>query len=206
MQRRQRPSGEKLVGQGDRRDLPAQASPQRLGCHSFEQPSDNRVVFQRHRQPVRIDFGQHRVGVERLQVGVWTTATSTLYADSSSAANRARIVIDPLDTKTITDRLAGTPVQVVMDFSHIVASGGDPSQFVDSFAGRIAHVHIRDAAPGNINLSVGRGGVDFTHGLKALADAAFPGHFALELETREITDAERPAATASAAQLISDLI
>src|SRR6185312_9149471 len=44
VQRRQRPSGEKLVGQGDRRDLPAQASPQRLGCHSFEQPSDNRVV------------------------------------------------------------------------------------------------------------------------------------------------------------------
>ena len=42
-----------------------------------------------------------------------------------------------------------------MDFSHIVASGGDPQEFVDRFADRIAHVHIRDAVPGNINLSVG---------------------------------------------------
>ena len=48
-----------------------------------------------------------------------------------------------------------------MDFSHIVASGGDPLEFVDRFADRIAHVHIRDAVPGNINLSVGRGSVDF---------------------------------------------
>ena len=106
----------------------------------------------------------------------------------------------------LTDRLAGTAVQVVMDFSHIVASGGDPDEFVDRFAGRIAHVHIRDAVPGNINLSVGRGSVDFGRGLKALADAGYAGHFALELETRDITDDQRPAATANAAHLISDLI
>jgi sugar phosphate isomerase/epimerase len=106
----------------------------------------------------------------------------------------------------LTDRLAGTPVQVVMDFSHIVASGSDPSEFVDRFGDRIAHVHIRDAVRGNINLSVGRGSVDFGRGLKALADAGYAGHFALELETRDITDDQRPAATANAAHLISDLI
>jgi sugar phosphate isomerase/epimerase len=106
----------------------------------------------------------------------------------------------------LTDRLAGTQVRVVMDFSHIVASGGDPEDFVDRFGDRIAHVHIRDAIPGNINLSVGRGSVDFARGLKALADAGYPGHFALELETRDITDYQRPAATAHAGRLISDLI
>jgi sugar phosphate isomerase/epimerase len=106
----------------------------------------------------------------------------------------------------LTDRLAGTPVRVVMDFSHIVASGGDPEEFVDRFGARIAHVHIRDAVPGNINLSVGRGVVDFARGIKALADKAYAGHFALELETRDITDDQRPAATAVAAQQISDLI
>ena len=42
-------------------------------------------------------------------------------------------------------------------------------------AGRIAHVHIRDAVPGNINLSVGNGAVDFARGLKALADAGYHG-------------------------------
>jgi sugar phosphate isomerase/epimerase len=108
--------------------------------------------------------------------------------------------------QSLTDRLAGSPVRLVMDFSHIVASGGDPREFVDRFPGRIAHVHIRDAAPGNINLSVGRGRVDFAGGLKALADAGYAGHFALELETRDITDDQRPAATAQAAQLISELI
>jgi sugar phosphate isomerase/epimerase len=106
----------------------------------------------------------------------------------------------------LTDRLAGTPVRVVMDFSHIVASGGEPREFVARFGDRIAHVHIRDAVPGNINLSVGRGDVDFACGLKALADAGYSGHFALELETRDITNDQRPAATAAAAQLISDLI
>jgi sugar phosphate isomerase/epimerase len=106
----------------------------------------------------------------------------------------------------LTDRLAASRVRVVMDFSHIVASGGDPVEFVGRFGDHIAHVHIRDAVPGNINLSVGNGQVDFAHGLKALADAGYPGHFALELETRDITNDERPQATARAAQLISGLI
>jgi hypothetical protein len=39
-----------------------------------------------------------------------------------------------------------------------------------------------------------------------LADAGYAGHFSLELETRDVTDDQRPAATAAAAQLISDLI
>lgn len=108
--------------------------------------------------------------------------------------------------QALTDRLAESDVRVVMDFSHIVASGADPCDFVDRFADRIAHVHIRDAVPGNINLSVGRGDVDFGRGLKRLADAGYSGHFALELETRDITDDQRPHATVHAAQLISELI
>ena len=80
------------------------------------------------------------------------------------------------------------------------------AEFVGRFGDHIAHVHIRDAVPGNINLSVGNGQVDFARGLKALADAGYPGHFALELETRDITNRQRPAATARAAQLISGCI
>ena len=75
--------------------------------------------------------------------------------------------------QALTDRIADQ-VGIVMDFSHIVASGGDPVEFVDRFGPRIAHVHIRDAVPGNINLSVGNGAVDFGRGLKALADAGYP--------------------------------
>jgi sugar phosphate isomerase/epimerase len=106
----------------------------------------------------------------------------------------------------LSARLDGTPVREVMDFSHVVASGGDPAEFVNRLAARISHVHIRDAVPGNINLSVGNGDVDFACGFKALKQADYQGHFSLELETRDINDDERPGATARAGRLISTLI
>ncbi|MEH3139148.1 MAG: sugar phosphate isomerase/epimerase [Mycobacterium kyogaense] len=116
-----------------------------------------------------------------------------------------RLCCDITRAQALTSRF-GAGVGIVMDFSHIVASGGDPLDFVARFGPRIAHVHIRDAVPGNINLSVGNGAVDFAGGLKALADAGYHGHFSLELETRDITHDDRPAATATAAHLISELI
>jgi len=79
-------------------------------------------------------------------------------------------------------------------------------EFVGRVGDHIAHVHIRDAVPGNINLSVGNGQVDFARGLKALAAAGYAGHFTLELQTRDVTNDERPQATARAAQLISGFI
>lgn len=112
----------------------------------------------------------------------------------------------------LADRLAVSDVGLVMDFSHIVASGGDPADFVDRFAGRIKHVHLRDAVPatetgpGTINLSIGNGRADFAAGLTALRDAGYTGHFSLELETRDVTHDERPAAAAKAASFITDLI
>jgi len=112
----------------------------------------------------------------------------------------------------LADRLAGSGVGIVMDFSHIVASGGDPVDFVSRFGGRIKHVHLRDAVPateyepGNINLSVGNGQADFAAGLAALRDLGYTGHFSLELETRDVTHDERPAAAAKAASFITDLI
>lgn len=106
----------------------------------------------------------------------------------------------------LSDRLRGTDVRVVMDFSHITASGDSPIDFVDRFADSIAHVHLRDAAPGNINLSIGNGSADFAGGLRALADAGYTGHFSLELETRDVTNDERPAAAVAAASVISALL
>lgn len=112
----------------------------------------------------------------------------------------------------LADHLAGSGVGIVMDFSHIVASGGDPVDFAERFGNRISHVHLRDALPGtenqpgNINLSIGNGRADFTAGLAALRNAGYSGHFSLELETRDVTHQERPAAAAKAASFISDLI
>ena len=93
-----------------------------------------------------------------------------------------------------------------MDFSHIVAAGEDPREYIERHQGRIAHVHLRDAVPGNINLSIGNGHADFAAGLRSLAGRGYAGHFSLELETRDVTHDERPAAAAKAASFITDLI
>lgn len=108
--------------------------------------------------------------------------------------------------RLLTDRLAQAPVGVVMDFSHVVASGADPVGFVDLFGDRIRHVHLRDASPGNIHHSIGNGDVDFESGFVALDNAGYTGHFTLELETRDVTHEERPAAAAKAAAYLSTLL
>lgn len=106
----------------------------------------------------------------------------------------------------LTSRLGDSNVRVVMDFSHIVAGGADPREFIHRFGERIAHVHLRDAVEGNINLSIGRGAVDFAAGLHALAATGYTGHFSLELETRDISHDERPAAAVDAAVIVSSLL
>jgi sugar phosphate isomerase/epimerase len=106
----------------------------------------------------------------------------------------------------LASRLEGTKVRHVVDLSHVVASGGQPEEAIRSLAGRISHVHLRDAVPGNINLSIGNGTVDFAGALEALRDAGFEGHFSLELEAHDLTHEERPAAAAKAGSFISDLI
>ncbi|MFF1252749.1 sugar phosphate isomerase/epimerase family protein [Pseudarthrobacter sp. NPDC058329] len=106
----------------------------------------------------------------------------------------------------LADRLAGSGIGIVMDFSHIVASGEDTLEYLERHYGRIAHVHLRDAVPGNINLGIGNGNADFAAGLRRLSGQGYTGHFSLELETRDVTHEERPAAAAKAASFISDLI
>ena len=106
----------------------------------------------------------------------------------------------------LADRLSGSNVGIVMDFSHITAAGEDPAAYLARHKGRISHVHLRDAVPGNINLSIGNGAVDFTAGLKQLAADGYAGHFSLELETRDVTNDDRPAAAAKAASFINNLI
>lgn len=102
--------------------------------------------------------------------------------------------------------LAGSNVGVVMDFSHIVAAGNDPLDYVSRFAPLIRHVHLRDAEPGNIHLSIGNGSADFPAGIVALLEAGYEGHFSLELETRDISHEERPTTTANSGKYISEII
>lgn len=103
-------------------------------------------------------------------------------------------------------RLEGTGIGVVMDFSHVVASGDDPLNFVDALGARVRHVHVRDAVPGDIHLSVGRGDVDFRAGIKALERSGYSGAYSLELETRDVTEDQRPTAAEAAGTFIGELL
>lgn len=103
-------------------------------------------------------------------------------------------------------RLDGSGVGVVMDLSHIVASGDDVGAFIDTFGPHIRHVHVRDAVPGDIHLSVGNGDVDFAAALSALRAQGYAGRYSLELETRDVTEDERPTATLHAGLHITDLL
>ncbi|WP_138443111.1 sugar phosphate isomerase/epimerase family protein [Sinomonas susongensis] len=106
----------------------------------------------------------------------------------------------------LAERLDGTPVRHVLDSSHAVASGGDFAKAGYALGDRIAHVHLRDAVPGDIHRSIGAGEVDFEGGLATLRDLGYTGHFTLELETRDLEHSERPAAAAKAADFITALI
>jgi sugar phosphate isomerase/epimerase len=106
----------------------------------------------------------------------------------------------------LAKRLDGTRVRHVLDASHAVASGGDFAGAARALDDRIAHVHLRDAVEGDIHRSIGAGDVDFAAGLSALRDLGYSGHFTLELETRDVEHADRPAAAAKAADFITALI
>ena len=67
-------------------------------------------------------------------------------------------------------------------------------------------MHIRDAEPGYIHHSVGRGQVDFPATVAALNAIDYDGRLALELETRDITNDERADAALAAGLYLSSLL
>ena len=106
----------------------------------------------------------------------------------------------------LADALRGSGIRSVLDFSHVVASGDDLLTWIDRLASQIAHVHIRDARRGEIHLTPGNGEVDFAAAVDALVAANYEGAFSLELETADVTDAERPATARRVGEFISALI
>jgi sugar phosphate isomerase/epimerase len=109
-------------------------------------------------------------------------------------------------SEMLYEALGESPVGAVLDFSHVVASGDDEVDAVRRFDGRIGHVHLRDAVLGDINLSIGRGKVNFPAAIDALTTSGYQGHYSLELETHDIKDAERPAEAGRAGRYITSLL
>lgn len=106
----------------------------------------------------------------------------------------------------LMERLDDEAVGVVLDFSHVVAAEDDLTRFVDRLGDRVSHVHLRDAVPGNIHLSIGHGDVDFAAGLSALTERGYAGRFSLELETHDVAEADRPDTIGRAGEYVSTLL
>ena len=106
----------------------------------------------------------------------------------------------------LVGRLDRRRVGIVYDVSHVVAAEDDTRAYLDALDDRVVHVHLRDAVPGDIHLSIGNGKVDFADLLEAFKEHAYPGHYALELETRDVAEGDRPAATERASDYISNLL
>jgi len=121
------------------------------------------------------------------------------------APHHFRLAFDLDRSAALYDRLP-REIGAVCDVSHITASGGTPRAFLDRFAERTRHVHIRDAEPGYIHHSVGRGEVDFADLVDALAAHGYTGDLALELETRDVENDQRPAEALRAGEHLSDLL
>lgn len=80
---------------------------------------------------------------------------------------------------------------VLFDVSHVVASAEDPLAWARSLGSRIERVHLRDAVPGNLNLSLGAGAVDFAALVATLEEQGFTGTYVLELETHDVAEEDR---------------
>ena len=106
----------------------------------------------------------------------------------------------------LAQQLDSQKVGVVYDISHVVSAAEAPRAYLDALQDRVVHVHLRDAVPGDIHRSIGAGVVDFRDLITSLAENGYRGHFALELETSDVTENDRPAATARASDYITDLL
>ena len=82
---------------------------------------------------------------------------------------------------------------LLFDVSHVVASGEDAVAWATQRADRVERVHLRDAVPGNLNLGIGRGDVDFPGTISALEQGGFTGTYILELETHDVEEQDREA-------------
>lgn len=95
---------------------------------------------------------------------------------------------------------------LLFDTSHVVASDEDVVAWAAEAADRIEEVHFRDAVPGNLNLGLGRGAVDFAGVVNTLEARGYIGDYVLELETHDVAESEREADALRSYTMTLDLL
>ena len=122
------------------------------------------------------------------------------------APHVGRLCYDVERTRQLLARVPKDVAGLLLDVSHVQAGGGNPVEFAHEFGDRIEHVHLRDALPGNINVSVGEGEVDFAGIFVALFEEGYTGTMSLELETHDVAEDEREQAASAAREYVTGLL
>ncbi|MDR7233656.1 sugar phosphate isomerase/epimerase [Agrococcus sp. BE272] len=99
-----------------------------------------------------------------------------------------RLCFDRERAEALHALLAGSGVRPILDVAHVVAAGDDLPATIRAWGADIAHVHLRDAVPGEFSRPIGAGSIDFPAAFAALADIGYAGGFALELPSRAYVD------------------
>lgn len=99
-----------------------------------------------------------------------------------------RLCFDRARADALHERLAGSGVRPILDVAHVVAAGDDLVDTIRAWGASIAHVHLRDALPGEFSRAIGDGDVDFPAAVRALGEVGYAGGFALELPSRAYVD------------------
>lgn len=94
----------------------------------------------------------------------------------------------------------------LFDVAHIGASEEDAVAWAGATFDRIERVHLRDAIPGNLNIGIGRGNVDFAGVIEALESRGYGGSYVLELETHDVKEQDRPADAKRSFDVITGLL
>ncbi|NNM46764.1 sugar phosphate isomerase/epimerase family protein [Knoellia koreensis] len=95
---------------------------------------------------------------------------------------------------------------LVLDTAHLGASEEDVVAWAAAHADRVERVHLRDAVPGDLNVGIGRGTVDFAGVIRALESRGFTGSYILELETHDVEEADREADALRSRQLVTAML
>lgn len=95
---------------------------------------------------------------------------------------------------------------LLLDTAHLGASSEDIVAWIGQVFDRIERVHLRDAVPGNLNVGIGRGTVDFPGVVEALESRGFTGSYILELETHDVEEEDREADALRSFEYIVGLI
>lgn len=106
------------------------------------------------------------------------------------------------EARALLDAIDEPNVYHLLDVTHVHAGGASPVEAVAAFAGRIGHVHLRDARGEDIFHVPGSGEIAFSPFFAALEAAGYEGACAIELESAAETLDERRAALRTARDVL----